>query len=154
MGGDAWAKVMALALALSVVAATGTGIVLGARILYGMASHRVLPKFLGNVSPRFATPIAASVVSGLFVLAVTWIYLLATSVQNAFTNVINVTGLLHASYYVLTALAAIVYYRRRVVSSAWDAISLGLLPLAAIASWCGPWCGNGKTHRRPSAGRS
>jgi amino acid transporter len=133
MGGGGWAKVMALALALSVVAATGTGIVLGARILYGMASHRVLPEFLGNVSPRFATPIAASIVSGLFILVVTWIYLLATSVQNAFTNVINVTGVIYASFYVLTALAAIVYYRRRVIRSAWDAITLGVLPLAAIA---------------------
>jgi hypothetical protein len=74
-----------------------------------------------------------SIVSGLFVLAITWIYLLATSVQNAFTNVINVTGLLYASFYVLTALAAIVYYRRRVVRSVWDAITLGILPLAAIA---------------------
>jgi amino acid transporter len=133
MGGGGWAKVMALALALSVVAATGTGIVLGARILYGMASHRVLPEFLGNVSPRFATPIAASIVSGLFILVVTWIYLLANSVQSAFTDVINVTGVIYASFYVLTALAAIVYYRRRVVRSPWDAITLGILPLAAIA---------------------
>ncbi len=31
----------------------------------------------------------------------------------------------------LTALAAIVYYRRRVLSSFWDALTLGLLPLAS-----------------------
>jgi amino acid transporter len=132
LGGGDWAKVMALALALSVIAATGTGIVLTARIVYGMASRRVLPEFLANVSPRFATPVAASCVAGLVLIALTWLYLLTTSVQNAFNDVINVTGLLYAAFYILTALAAIVYYRRRVFSRPWDALILGVLPLAAI----------------------
>ena len=48
LGGGGWAKVMALALALSVIAATGTGIVLTARIIYGMASCQVLPAFLAQ----------------------------------------------------------------------------------------------------------
>ena len=37
---------MALALALSVIAATGTSIVLSSRIVYGMASYRTLPQSL------------------------------------------------------------------------------------------------------------
>ena len=41
-------KVMALSIALSVTAATGTGIVLTARITYGMASCRTLPPLLGT----------------------------------------------------------------------------------------------------------
>jgi len=131
LGGGGGAKVMALALALSVIAATGTGIVLTARIVYGMASRRVLPEFLANVSPRFATPVAASLVAGLILLGLTWLYLLTSSVQNAFNDVINVTGLLYAAFYILTALAAIVYYRRRVFSRPWDAVVLGVLPLAA-----------------------
>ena len=53
MGGGFWAKVMALAIALSVIATTGTGIVLSARIVYGMASYRTLPSFLANVSRRY-----------------------------------------------------------------------------------------------------
>jgi amino acid transporter len=52
-------------------------------------------------------------------------------VQNAFTYVVNLTGLLFAIFYVLTALAAIVYYRRRVFSNARDAVFLGVLPLAS-----------------------
>ena len=44
MGGGYWAKAMALAMALSVIATTGTGIVLSARIVYGMASYRTLPR--------------------------------------------------------------------------------------------------------------
>jgi amino acid transporter len=131
LGGGFWAKAMALSIALSVIATTGTGIVLSSRIAYGMASYRALPEFLSNVSRRFATPVAASVVVGVLLIALTWVYLLATSVQNAFSDVIDVTGLLFAIFYVLTALATIVYYRRKVVSSFWDAVSLGVLPLGA-----------------------
>jgi len=86
IGGGGWAKAMAFALALSVVATTGT-----------------------------------------------WVYLLATSVQEAFTDVVDVTGLLFAIFYALTALATIAYYRRRIFSSPADAITLGILPLGAVA---------------------
>jgi len=133
LGGNAGGKALALALALSVIAATGAGILLTARILYGMASHRVLPSVLGNVSPRFSTPVAATVLSGLVLIVLAWVNLLTTSVQGAFNNVLNETGILYATFYMLTALAAIVYYRRRVVSSVSDAITLGILPLGAIA---------------------
>jgi amino acid transporter len=133
LGGGFWAKMMALSIALSVIATTGTGIVLSARIAYGMASYRALPGFLANVSPRFHTPVAASVIVGLLFIGLTWVYLLATSVHNAFSDVIAVTGLLFAILYVLTALATIVYYRRRVFSGARDFLILGLLPLGAAA---------------------
>jgi amino acid transporter len=70
---------------------------------------------------------------GVTLIVVTWIYLLSTSVANLFTELISVDGLLYASFYILTALAAMVYYRRRVFSNAWDALLVGLLPLGAIA---------------------
>jgi amino acid transporter len=133
LGGSGWAKVMAFALALSVIATTGTGIVLGARVIYGMASHRVLPPFLGNVSRRFATPVAASVTVGVILLGGTWAYLLATSLANAFDDVIALTGLLYAAFYVLTALATIGYYRRRIFSNVLDGVILGILPIGAAA---------------------
>jgi amino acid transporter len=133
LGGGGWAKVMALGLALSVIASTGAGIVLTARIVYGMARQRVLPGFLAGVSRRFATPVAASVVIGLLIVALTWVYLLATSVQDSFNNVVAVTGVLFAVFYILTALATIAYYRRRVIRSVWDGLTLGFLPVAAAA---------------------
>ena len=79
LGGSGWAKVMALALALSVIATTGAGIVMGARINY----------------------------------------------------VVDLTGLLFALFYILTALAGIAYFRRRIVRNVRDAITVGLLPLAS-----------------------
>jgi amino acid transporter len=131
LGGGFWAKAMALSIALSVIATTGTGIVLSARIVYGMASYRALPEFLANVSRRWSTPVAASIIVGLLIIALSTIYYLATSVQNAFFDVIDVTGLLFSIFYILTALAAIVYYRRRIASSAFDFVTVGLLPLGA-----------------------
>ena len=131
LGGSSWAKVMALGLTLSVVATTGVGIVLGARVIYGMANHRVLPPFLGNVNRRFATPVAASLVFGVVLLALTWAYLLFTSLVNAFNDAIAITALLYAAFYIFTALAAVLYYWRRIFSNFMDAVNLGVLPLAA-----------------------
>jgi amino acid transporter len=131
MGGGSWAKVMALSLALSVIATTGTGIVLTSRIVYGMASYRTLPEFLSNVSRRFSTPVAASVIVGVLIIGLTWVYLLTTSVENAFNDVVDVTGLLFAVFYILTALATIVFYRGRVFTGVKDFVILGVLPLAA-----------------------
>jgi hypothetical protein len=70
LGGGFWAKMMALSIALSVIATTGTGIVLSARIAYGMASYRALPGVLSTVSRRFATPAVASVVVGVLLIGV------------------------------------------------------------------------------------
>ncbi len=133
LGGSALGKCAATALALSVIAATGAGILLTARIVYGMAARQVLPAFLGNVSPRSATPVAATVTSGAVLIVLAWLYLLSSSIQAVFGCVINITGLLYASFYVLTALAAIVYYRRRVLGNAVDFFTLGLLPAGAAA---------------------
>jgi len=131
LGGGFWAKAMALSIALSVVATTGTGIVLGARLVYGMASYRALPGFLGNVSRRYSTPAYASILVGVLIIALSAVYYLLTTVQNAFNDVIAVTGFLFSIFYIMTALAAMAYYRRRIFRSLWDALILGILPLGA-----------------------
>ena len=133
LGGGGWAKVIALSLALSVIASTGTAIVIIARMAYGMARHRVLPLFLSTVDRRFSTPAVASIVVGVVLVVATWIYLLSSSIANVFTQLIDVTGLLYAAFYVLTAIAAMVYYRHRIVSNVGDAVLVGILPVGAVA---------------------
>ena len=44
---------------------------------------------------------------------------------------VDVSGLLFGAFYILTALATMAYYRRRVLASFTDALSLGILPVAA-----------------------
>jgi amino acid transporter len=131
LAGSGWAKVMALSLALSVTASVGVGIVSLARISYGMAARRVLPAILGHVNRRFSTPAIASVVMGVALIVITWVYLLSTSVANLFTTLIGVDGLLYATFYILTAFAVIAYYWPRIRSSLWDMLIAGILPLAA-----------------------
>jgi amino acid transporter len=131
LAGSGWAKVMALSLALSVTASVGVGIVSLSRISYGMAVRRVLPAILGNVNRRFSTPVIASVVMGVALIVITWVYLLSTSVANLFTTLIGVDGLLYATFYILTAFAVIFYYWPRIRSSIWDMLLAGVLPLAA-----------------------
>ena len=126
---------------------------LTSRIIYGMASYRTLPGFLATVSRRFATPVAASIVVGLLLIGLTWIYMLANSVQNAFNAVIDVSGLLFGSFYILTALATVVYYRRRVLTSVWDALILGILPVLAAFSSPGSSTRRCRAHPRRRTGR-
>jgi amino acid transporter len=133
MGGGGWAKVMALALALSVIASTGTGIVVLGRMAYGMARRRVLPPLLSIVHPRFSTPAIATLITGVILVAATWAYLLSTSIANVFSDVIDVTGLLYAGFYILTAISAMVYFRRRIVSNRADLVLVGILPFGAAA---------------------
>src|SRR5262249_39629518 len=128
LGGSGGAKVMALCLALSVSSSVGLGIVVLSRITYGMAGRRALPPGPSAVTPRFPTPAVATTVIGVITIAATWLYLLSGSVANLFIQLIDVTGLLFASYYILTAVATIAYYRRRVFSRPWDAIVAGILP--------------------------
>jgi len=131
MGGTALARAVAVAIALSVIAGTGTGIILGARIVYGMATYRALPGFLAGVSRKYSTPVPSSVLIGVLLAALTAVYLLATKLQTAFDDVIAIVGQLLALMYILTTLAALTYFRRRIVASWRDAIIVGVLPLGA-----------------------
>jgi amino acid transporter len=129
--GTTLARVMALAIALSVIASTGVGVILGARIVYGMATYRALPGFLAGVSRRYSTPVASSVVVGVLIAAISVVYILAASVQTAFNDIIAIVAQLAATFYMLTTLAALTYYRRRILASWRDAIVVGVLPLGA-----------------------
>jgi hypothetical protein len=61
------------------------------------------------------------------------VYLLATSLQSAFDDVVNLSGQMFAVFYILTALAAVAYCRHRILSNARDAILGGVFPLSGAA---------------------
>ena len=133
LGGGGWAKVMALALALSVIASTGVSIVILARMLYGMASHRVLPDDPGqrehslrHARRRQHRRRRDPRRDHLGVPAVQFdrerLHRADRRQRRAVRQLLP-----------LTALSAIAYYRRRIFSNAWDAVLIGILPLAAAA---------------------
>jgi amino acid transporter len=129
--GSGWGKVMAAAVSLSVIATTGVGIALTARIMFGMASWQALPPFLANVSRRFATPVAASILTAVLLLGLIWAYILATSLANVFGDLLSVSSWLTIGFYIFTALAMTVFYRRHIFTSPRNIITIGVLPLAS-----------------------
>jgi amino acid transporter len=131
--GSGWGKVMAAAVALSVIATTGVGIALTARIMFGMASWQALPAFLGHVSRRFATPVAASVLTAVLLLGLIWVYILGTSLANVFGDLLSVSSWLTIAFYILTALAMTVFYRRHILIHPRNILTVGVLPLASAA---------------------
>lgn len=131
IGGTWLGRVAGLAVALSVIAGTGTGFVVLGRIGFGMSSTGALPASLGNVNTRFHTPVLATIIPGAAFLVVTWVYLLVGSIASAFSALVAGTGILFTLYYILTGVAMIAYYRRRIFSSPVGAFMDGLLPLAA-----------------------
>jgi amino acid transporter len=72
--------------------------------IYGMASYRALPDFLGRISPQFSTPVVASILVGLIFVAIIWVYLLSVGAANVFDNLISLTGIVYAAFYARTAL--------------------------------------------------
>ena len=131
IGGTWLGRLAGLAVALSVIAGTGTGFVVLGRIGFGMATTGALPTSLGNLNPRSHTPVLATIIPGALFLVVTWVYLLVGSIASAFSALVAGTGILFTCYYILTAVAMIAYYRRRVFSNVVGAFTDGLLPLAA-----------------------
>jgi amino acid transporter len=109
-------------------------------------------RLLAAIHPRFSTPAVATLIIGAILVVVTWIYLLSTSVANAFTQVIDVTGLLYAAFYVLTAFAAVTYFRRRIVSNAADLVLVGISRSRPPRSWSGWWSSRCSPRRRRSSG--
>jgi amino acid transporter len=97
-----------------------------------MSTRDVLPRSLSNVSPRFNTPILASVIAGVLIIAVITVDLTAAGLSNIFSDVVGVSGLLFTIFYVMTGLAMMVYYRTRIFAGVVDFLTIGLLPAASI----------------------
>ena len=132
ISGSALAKYMILAVALSALGSTLASLVSGVRVTFAMGSDGVLPRLFGKTDPRFRTPVLATVIIGVIASIGVWLYTFGSaSVQDSFTTVVSVDGLLFALYYALTGIATAVYYRRLAVRSPWSLVQLAVFPLAA-----------------------
>lgn len=132
LAGSTWEKIMILAVLLSVVGATQTAMVSGARIAFAMGDDKVLPPVLGKTHPRHKTPYVATLIFAGLSLLVLWLYLLgSSSVQSSFDKVIGSVGLCFALFYAATGLAMAVYYRRLAATSTRNLLELAIIPLAS-----------------------
>lgn len=126
-------KLMALAIVLSVLGTTQAYLVSTARISYAMGSDHVLPRRFGELNPRFRTPAFATILFGIVTTIVLCLYVLSSSLGNAFAAVVNVSGLLFALFYAFTGVATVWFYRRLLTRNTRDALFVGLIPTAATA---------------------
>ncbi len=134
LAGSPWDKVMILAVLLSIVGATQTAMVSGARIAFSMGSDRTLPPVLGTTHPRHRTPAVATLLFAALALVALWFYLLgSSSVQASFSKVVGSVGLLFALFYAATGISVVVYYRRLALRGLGNFIQIGAVPLASAA---------------------
>jgi amino acid transporter len=132
ISGSALAKYMILAVALSALGSTLASLVSGVRVTFAMGADGVLPRAFGRTDAKFKTPVLATVIIGVIASIGVWLYTFGSaSVQDSFTTVVSVDGLLFALYYALTGIATAVYYRKLAVTSPWSIITLAVFPLAA-----------------------
>jgi hypothetical protein len=95
VAGSALATYMILAVGLSAIGSTLATLVSGVREVFAMGTDGVLPRALARSHPRFETPSLATVVLGVLAVIGTWIYILgSSSVQNSFSTIVSVDGLL------------------------------------------------------------
>lgn len=132
--GHAWARVMVLAVVLSVLGTTQATLVATARITYAMGTDRLLPRFFGTVHDRHQTPFAATLVWGGLTVAVVDLYVVWSSLADAFNTVVDALGIAFAVFWAFTALATTIRYRQTVTERLSDGILLGVLPLAAAGT--------------------
>jgi amino acid transporter len=133
LGGLAGEKVLSFAVVISVLATTQVAIIGTSRLLFSMSRDRVLPRPLSRIHPRFRTPALATWLLGGVTIVFGVIDIYASSVANAISDLVTVSGLLYALFYAITGLAATWFYRKVVTKSLKDALILGLLPIAGAA---------------------
>ena len=98
VSGSAHAKYMILAVALSAAGSVLASLVSGVRVTFAMASDRMLPPAFAKTHPVFKTPILATIVIGVIAAIGVWLYTFgSSSVQDSFTTVVSVDGLLFVS---------------------------------------------------------
>lgn len=127
--GSPWDKAMALAIVLSILGTTQAFLVGAARISFAMARDRLLPEVLGEISPKYRTPAKATILFGVSMIAMTWLYVFLSSVAGAFDTVVSVVGVMFAVFYAVTAFTVTWAFRDKVTASLRNLISLGVVPV-------------------------
>jgi len=119
-------KLLILAVLCSAAAATLTTILPAARTSLSMAWHGAAPSRLGDVNPRWLTPVFATVAMG--VVSVVWYVGLTLFSQNVLADSIAALGLMIAFYYGLVGYACPILFRQELRRDARSVLLLGVAP--------------------------
>ncbi|MEU7568675.1 APC family permease [Streptomyces fradiae] len=123
-------KLLVLAVMLSTVATLETTLIQVTRTLFAMGRDRTVPAAFGRVHRRWNTPWVAVAVVGAVALALFVASNAFGSVGAILAGAVGAMGLQIAFYYGLAGLAAVVAYRRLLLTSVRDFVLGGVWPLA------------------------
>lgn len=128
IGGGFWKDVMIVAVLGGTLASLQAAIVSSGRISFAMGRDHVFPTWFGGINPKYRTPWNATILLGLLNVVFLWGSTLFSSIGSALDNIVSTLGLMAAIFYLLTAAAAIWYYRRTIAQSAGNLVLGGILP--------------------------
>lgn len=128
IGGGFWRELMIVAVLGGTLASLQAAIVSSSRIGFAMGRDHVFPRWFGAVSERYRTPWNATILFGLLNVVFLWAATLIGSIGKILNDVVATLGLMAAIFYLLTATAAIWYYRRTLLSSTSALLVGGVLP--------------------------
>ena len=133
IGGGFWKQVMIVAVLGGTLASLQAAIVSSSRISFAMGRDRVFPRWLGVVDEKHRTPWNATILFGLLNVVFLWASTLIGPIGKALGDIVSTLGLMAAIFYLLTASAAVWYYRRTITSSTSNLIIGGFLPALGAA---------------------
>ncbi|MEW2630352.1 APC family permease [Streptomyces sp. NPDC048389] len=122
-------KLLVVAVLLSTVATLETTLIQVTRSLFAMGRDRTMPASLGLVHPRWKTPWVAVTVVGAVALAMFVASTALGSAGDVVAAAVSAIGLQIAFYYGLAGIAAVVAYRRMLLTSVRDFVLGGAWPL-------------------------
>jgi amino acid transporter len=123
-------KLLVMAVLLSTVATLETTLIQVTRSLFAMGRDRTMPAALGLVHHRWKTPWVAVTVVGAVALALFVASTALGSAGDVVAAAVSAIGLQIAFYYGLAGIAAVVAYRKMLLTSVRDFVLGGAWPLA------------------------
>ncbi|TQK52981.1 amino acid transporter [Streptomyces sp. SLBN-118] len=122
-------KLLVVAVLLSTVATLETTLIQVTRSLFAMGRDRTMPAAFGTVHRRWNTPWVAVAVVGAVALAMFVASTALGSVGDVLSAAVSAIGLQIAFYYGLAGIAAVVAYRKTLLTSVRNFVLGGLWPL-------------------------
>ncbi|MGH7489899.1 MAG: APC family permease, partial [bacterium] len=118
---------LTIAVLTSATAATQTTILPTARTALSMARRGALPARFGAIHEKNRVPGYATVVTG--VLSVIWFVAIVNTSTNVLADVVAGVGFLVSLYYGFTGLACVIFFRRELLKSFANLLTMGILPV-------------------------
>lgn len=128
IGGSGWQQIMIVAVLGGTLASLQAAIISAGRVSFAMGRDRTFPRWFAGVNARYRTPWNATILFGLLNVVFLWASTLIGSIGKALSDIVSTLGLMAAMFYLLTASAAVWYYRRVIMRGASNFILGGVLP--------------------------